>query len=166
MSIIPEESAETIIQAGAMPTIHKNIVTAGLFAGKSAFSLNTHDPFGAFVVINLFLACGKTAAVEISPIEGIITHALAVCLQEGAPDLLTALAAIGAGFAVFPGRIHLNKGEVWFAHGWCCKRDRGREFPLKPVICHDVGISYQARTHVSVFPEPVIPKEPITEKGR
>ena len=149
-----------------MSAFRKNIVTAGSFAGKSAFSLDTQDPFGAFVVINLFLICGVTAAVEISPIEGVITHALAGCLQEGAQDLLTALAAIGAGFAVFPGRIDLNKGEVWLAHGWCCERDIGRKFSFQEAIRHGVSISDQPRTHVGVFPEPEVPKKPITEHGR
>ena len=129
-------------------------------------SMGTNDPFGAFIMVYFSLGRGVSAAIEIAPIKGIVSHALAVRHEERAVDSLTALAAIGARFAILPCGIDLDQRKVRFAQRRGGERHIGSKFSFQVAKGHRISISNQTRAHVGVFPELKRSEKPIAKCRR
>ena len=101
---------------------------------------DTHHPFGAFIVVYFSLSGGITAAIKISPVKRVVCRALAVSHEERTLDLLAALTAIVARFAILPCRIDLNQGKVRFAQRRSGERHIGSKFSLEVTKGHCISI--------------------------
>jgi hypothetical protein len=116
-------------------------------------------------LIDFPLGTGKTAAVEITPIETVETQTPAVLVHQGAFDFPAAPAARTARFSLFPIGIEVNGRKVRLAHGGVGIGEGEDHLSFKIEVGKIISVRTQFGPHPEVSPESKGSEKPVAIEG-